>query len=61
MDIIKFTRDTPAAEGLGTRTNLLTVTFTGSLSGHVGGHHAGARRRYDAGRHGHVLVGFLSL
>jgi hypothetical protein len=34
---IKFTRDTPALEGSGTRTNLLTVTFTGNLAGSIGG------------------------
>jgi hypothetical protein len=34
---ISITRDTPAAEGNGTRTNLLTVTFTGQLIGPLGG------------------------
>jgi hypothetical protein len=36
-DVIKITRTTPAAEGIGTKTNLLTVTFTGHLSGPDGG------------------------
>ncbi len=30
---ITITRDTPAAEGTGTKTNLLTITFTGTLLG----------------------------
>jgi hypothetical protein len=37
VDQIKITRDTPAAEGNGTKTNLLTVTFVGDLVGSVGG------------------------
>jgi hypothetical protein len=36
-DVISFTRNTPATEGNGTRTNLLTVTFTAQLSGTLGG------------------------
>jgi hypothetical protein len=36
-DILKITRDTPALEGMGTRTNLLTMTFTGNLLGAIGG------------------------
>jgi hypothetical protein len=36
-DTIKITRSTPAAEGAGSKTNLLTVTFTGHLYGAVGG------------------------
>jgi MYXO-CTERM domain-containing protein len=37
QNIIQFTRNTPAAEGNGTRTNLLTVTFTAQLTGMLGG------------------------
>jgi hypothetical protein len=39
VNTIKFTRTTPAlpGEGSGTETNLLTITFTGMLSGAVGG------------------------
>jgi hypothetical protein len=36
-DTIKITRTTPAAEGTGLKTNLLTVVFTGNLAGPVGG------------------------
>jgi hypothetical protein len=36
-DVLSITRDTPAAEGAGSRTNLLTMTFTGQLFGAVGG------------------------
>jgi hypothetical protein len=36
-DVIRITRNTPAAEGAGSRTNLLTVTFTGDLTGPIGG------------------------
>jgi hypothetical protein len=36
-DSISITRNTPAAEGTGTRTNLLTVTFTGQLLGALNG------------------------
>ena len=35
-DTIKITRTTPATEGGGSRTNLLTVTFTGKLQGTIG-------------------------
>lgn len=34
---ISLTRNTPAAEGTGTRTNLLTVTFTAQLIGAING------------------------
>jgi len=34
---ISITRNTPAAEGTGTRTNLLTVTFTAQLLGAING------------------------
>jgi hypothetical protein len=34
---ISIIRNTPAAEGTGTRTNLLTVAFTGQLLGTLGG------------------------
>lgn len=37
VDVLKITRDTPAAEGGGARTNLLTMTFTGQLLGAIGG------------------------
>jgi hypothetical protein len=37
QNVIHFTRDTAAAEGSGSRTNLLTVTFTAQLSGTLGG------------------------
>ena len=36
-DVLSFTRNTPAAEGLGSRTNLLTVTFTADVLGMIGG------------------------
>jgi hypothetical protein len=36
-DTIKITRSSAAAEGAGAKTNLLTVTFTGDLSGPIGG------------------------
>jgi len=36
-DVIKITRTTPASEGGGSKTNLLTVTFTGHLQGPVNG------------------------
>jgi hypothetical protein len=36
-DVLTITRDTPAAEGNGARTNLLTMTFSGSLLGTVDG------------------------
>ncbi len=36
-DVLAITRDTPAAEGSGSRTNLLTMTFTGQLFGAIGG------------------------
>ena len=36
-DVLAITRDTPAAEGSGSRTNLLTMTFTGQLFGEIGG------------------------
>ncbi|HVU87879.1 MAG TPA: PEP-CTERM sorting domain-containing protein [Pirellulales bacterium] len=35
--VIQFTRNTPAAEGNGSRTNLLTINFTAQLSGTLGG------------------------
>jgi hypothetical protein len=37
VNTLTITRETPAAEGTGSRTNLLTVTFTGDLTGFVGG------------------------
>jgi hypothetical protein len=37
VNILKITRDTPAAEGAGSRTNLLTMIFTGTLLGAIGG------------------------
>jgi len=37
VDTISITRNTPASEGVGSKTNLLTVTFTGSLEGALGG------------------------
>jgi hypothetical protein len=37
FDTISITRETPAAEGTGSRTNLLTVTFTGQLVGAIAG------------------------
>ena len=37
VDVLSITRDTPAAEGGGSRTNLLTMTFTGKLRGDLGG------------------------
>lgn len=36
-DVLTITRTTPAAEGGGARTNLLTMTFSGSLLGLVNG------------------------
>ena len=36
-DVLAITRTTPAAEGSGSRTNLLTMTFTGQLVGAIGG------------------------
>lgn len=36
-DTISITRDMPAAEGTGTKTNLLTVTFSAQLIGSMGG------------------------
>jgi len=36
-DTLTITRDTPAAEGTGSRTNLLTVSFTGNFIGVLGG------------------------
>jgi hypothetical protein len=36
-DVLSITRDTPAAEGNGSRTNLLTMTFTGELEGRIAG------------------------
>ena len=36
-DVLSITRNTPAAEGMGSRTNLLTVTFTGDVLGVIGG------------------------
>jgi hypothetical protein len=36
-DVLAIARDTPAAEGSGSRTNLLTMTFTGQLFGAIGG------------------------
>jgi hypothetical protein len=36
-DVVSITRDTPAAEGNGSRTNLLTMIFTGPLEGRLGG------------------------
>jgi hypothetical protein len=36
-DILTITRDSAAAEGYGSRTNLLTLTFTGQLLGTLGG------------------------
>jgi hypothetical protein len=35
-DTLSITRDTPAAEGSGSMTNLLTMTFTGDLLGDIG-------------------------
>jgi hypothetical protein len=35
-DVLAITRDNPAAEGSGSRTNLLTMTFTGQLFGEIG-------------------------
>jgi hypothetical protein len=37
VDSLTITRDTPAAEGSGSRTTLLQVTFTGNLMGFLGG------------------------
>ncbi|HEY4312136.1 MAG TPA: PEP-CTERM sorting domain-containing protein [Pirellulales bacterium] len=37
QNVITFTRNTPAAEGFGAHTNLLTVTFTAQLTGMLGG------------------------
>ena len=37
VDLITITRDTPAAEGSGSRENLLTVSFTDELLGQIGG------------------------
>jgi hypothetical protein len=37
VDVLTITRDTPAAEGNGSRTNLLTMTFTDDLLGLLGG------------------------
>jgi len=37
-DVLSITRNTPAAEGNGSRNNLLTMTFTGQLFGALGGH-----------------------
>jgi hypothetical protein len=37
VDVLTITRDTAAAEGAGSRTNLLTMVFTGKLSGDIGG------------------------
>lgn len=37
QNVIHFTRNAPAAEGNGARTNLLTITFTAQLSGTLGG------------------------
>jgi hypothetical protein len=36
-NVITFTRNTPASEGFGAHTNLLTVTFTAQLTGMLGG------------------------
>jgi hypothetical protein len=36
-DTLAITRDTPASEGTGSRTNLLSLTFTGQLFGEIGG------------------------
>jgi hypothetical protein len=36
-DVLAITRNTAAAEGNGSRTNLLTMTFTGQLLGFIGG------------------------
>lgn len=37
VDTLKITRNLAAGEGTGARTNLLTMTFTGSLIGAIGG------------------------
>jgi hypothetical protein len=37
LDTLTITRNTPAAEGMGTQTNLLTVNFTGELLAGLGG------------------------
>jgi uncharacterized repeat protein (TIGR01451 family) len=37
VSTLRVVRDTPAAEGSGNRTNLLTVQFTGTISGAAGG------------------------
>ena len=37
VDVLTITRNTAAAEGTGSRTNLLTMIFTGKLSGDIGG------------------------
>ncbi len=37
VDTLSITRNTPAAEGNGSRTNLLTMVFTGQLLGAIGG------------------------
>lgn len=39
-DTLSITRTTPALEGTGAKTNLLTMTFTGQLTGALGGHTA---------------------
>jgi hypothetical protein len=36
-DVLTITRDTPASQGNGARTNLLTMTFTGNIVGVLGG------------------------
>lgn len=37
LDVLTITRDTAAAEGNGSRTNLLTMTFSGTLLGELDG------------------------
>ena len=56
---IIITRDTPAAEGFGTRTNLLTVTFTNStLLGIVGS--SAPQMSADTATGGGVTVNYSS-
>jgi len=54
-DVIKITRTTPASEGGGSKTNLLTVTFTGHLQGPV------PLGCYNCWRYRDLLFGFPQL
>ena len=58
-DVLAITRDTPAAEGSGSRTNLLTMTFTGRAFWGNRRTDAAAQRK-QCHLHRQLLFGFLT-